>query len=171
MSSETEEPLLHPEAVEDIEFIDPGQLVDGDLELRLVHTTPADHVRGFAPVYGFAMMKRGSEVVMGNINLRVGHTQNVELFRGHIGFGVLEPFRGSRLALRSCRLLAGLARHHLLLPVWLTCDDGNVPSQKTMEALGAQFVEVRHMPTDFPYITYYAPEARVKRRYRWMPAG
>ena len=84
MPSETKEPLLHPEAVEDIEFIDPGQLVDGDLELRLIHTTPADHARGFAPVYGFAMMKRGSEVVMGNINLRVGsYSESRALSRPH----------------------------------------------------------------------------------------
>jgi predicted acetyltransferase len=52
---------------------------------------------------------------MGNINLRVGHTEHLTLYRGHIGFGVQEPFRGNRLALRSCRLLAGLARHHSLV--------------------------------------------------------
>jgi predicted acetyltransferase len=145
--------------------------ISADLDGHQHQTTPADHERGFAPAYAFTMMKRGSEVVMGNINLRVGHTQNIELYRGHIGFGVLEPFRGRRLALRSCRLLAGLARHHALLPVWLTCDEGNVPSQKTMEALGAELVEVRHMPPDFPYIAYYGPEARIKRRYRWVPPG
>src|SRR5690606_18843714 len=148
---------------------DPGQLIDGDLELRLVQTTPADHARGFAPVYGFEMMQRGLDVVMGHINLRVGHTTNIELYRGHIGFAVHEPFRGNRLALRSCRLLAGLTLRHSLLPVWLTCNEGNLPSQKTIEALGAEFVEVRAMPSDFPYIAYYPPEARVKRRYRWVP--
>jgi predicted acetyltransferase len=156
--------------VEDVEFVAPGRLVDGDLELRLVGTTPADHERGFDPTYQFEMVAAISGVVMGNINLRVGHTQHLRLYRGHIGFGVLEPFRGNQLALRSCRLLAGLARHHSLLPVWLTCNEGNIASQRTLEALGAEFVEIRRMPPDYPYVAYYPPEARTKRRYRWMPA-
>jgi RimJ/RimL family protein N-acetyltransferase len=157
------------EPVKDIAFVDPGRLVDGDLELRLVGTTPSDHERGFAPAYRFEMAAATSGAVMGNINLRVGQTEHLRLYRGHIGFGVLEPFRGNRLALRSCRLLAGLAIHHALLPVWLTCDEGNVASQRTLEALGAEFVEIRTMPSDYPYVAYYPLESRTKRRYRWMP--
>jgi predicted acetyltransferase len=58
-----------------------------------------------------------------------------------------------------------------LIPVWLTCNEGNVASQKTLEALGAEFVEQRRMPDDYPYVAYYPPEARLKRRYRWLMAG
>ena len=47
----------------------------------------------------------------------------------------------------------------------------NLASQRTLEALGAEFVEIRRMPSDYPYIAYYPPEARVKRRYKWMPPG
>lgn len=156
------------EAVADIAFIDPGTLVDGDLELRLVETTPADHERGFEPTYRFAMLASGGDVA-GSISLRVGHSEHLTLYRGHIGFGVHEPFRGRRFAFRSCRLLAGLARHHSVVPVWLTCDQGNVASQRTLELLGAEFVDVRTMPVDSPYSGYYLPESRTKRRYRWMP--
>ena len=161
--------LRSVESVIDIEFIDPGTLVDGDLELRLVERTPAEHQRGFDPTYRFAMVGTASGVVMGNISLRVGHTEHLTLYRGHIGFGVEEPFRGNRLALRSCRLLAGLARYHSLVPLWLTCDQGNLASQRTLESLGAEFVEIRTMPADYPYIEYYPPESRTKRRYRWIP--
>jgi predicted acetyltransferase len=157
------------ESVVDIEFIDPGALVDRDLELRLVERTPADHSRGFEPTYQFAMVGTASGVVMGNISLRVGHSEHLTLYRGHIGFGVEERFRGNRLAVRSCRLLAGLARHHSVVPLWLTCDQGNVASQRTLESLGAEFVEIRTMPADYPYIGYYPPESRMKRRYRWTP--
>lgn len=160
----------HPvESVVDIEFIDPGALVDGDLELRLVERTPADHERGFEPTYRFAMVRAASGIAMGNISLRVGHSEHLTLYRGHIGFGVEERFRGNRLALRSCRLLAGLARHHSVVPLWLTCDQGNLASQRTLELLGAVFVEIRTMPADYPYIEYYPPESRIKRRYRWIP--
>src|SRR3954447_18122987 len=157
------------ESVHDVELVDPGRLVGGNLELRLIERIPADHARGFAPAYRFAMVGSASGVVMGNISLRVGHTEHLVLYRGHIGFGVDEPFRGSRLVLRSCRLLAGLVRYHSLVPVWLTCDEGNVASQRTLEALGAELVEIRTMPADYPYAEYYPPESRTKRRYRWMP--
>jgi len=157
------------DTVYDIEFVVPGALVDGDLDLRLVETVAADHARGFAPTYRFAMVRSGTETLMGGITLRVGFTQNMELFRGHIGFRVEEEFRGNRYALRSCRLLAPLARHHLLVPLWITCTDGNLASQKTLEALGAQFVDIRRVPDDFPYASYYPPEERCKRRYRWTP--
>jgi predicted acetyltransferase len=155
------------ESVADVEFIDPGTLVDGDLELRLIEKTPADHMRGFEPTYRFAMVGAGSGHVMGSISLRVGHSEHLTLYRGHIGFGVDERFRGNRLALRSCRLLAGLARHHSVVPISLTCDQGNVASQRTLELLGAEFLEIRTMPADYPYIEYYPPESRTKRRYRW----
>src|SRR5262245_25338519 len=125
------------ESVVDIEFIDPGPLVDGDLELRLVEKTPADHERGFEPAYRFAMVEATSGVVMGNITLRVGHSEHLTLYRGHIGFGVEERFRGNRLALRSCRLLAGLARHHSVMALWLSCDEGKVASERTLEVVGA----------------------------------
>jgi len=157
------------ELVQDIEFVDPGSLVDGNLELRLIERTPADHERGFAPASRFAMVHSGSGVVMGNINLRVGDTEHLSMYRGHIGFGVHEPFRGNRLALRGCRLLATLARHHAIVPVWLTCDQGNLSSRRTIEALGAEFVETVTMPPDYPYVDYYPPESRSKRRYRWFP--
>jgi predicted acetyltransferase len=106
---------------------------------------------------------------VGSISLRVGHTEHVTLYRGHIGFGVEERFRGHRLALRSCRLLADLARHHSVVPTSLTCDQGNVASQRTLEALGAEFIEIRTMPADYPYIAHYPPESRIKRRYLWTP--
>jgi tagatose 1,6-diphosphate aldolase len=156
------------ESVVDIEFIDPGVLVDGDLELRLLETTPADHERGFEPTYRFAMTAATSGDVMGTINLRVGHSEHLTLYRGHIGFGVEERFRGNRFALRSCRLLAGLVRHHSVVPIWLTCNDGNMASRRTLELLGAEFVDIRTMPADYPYVEYYPPESRTKRRYRWM---
>jgi predicted acetyltransferase len=115
------------------------------------------------------MVEAASRIVLGAIRLRVGHSEHLTMYRGHIGFGVEERFRGSRLALRSCRLLAGLARHHSIVPVWLTCDQGNVASQRTLELLGAEFVEIRTMPADYPYIEYYPPESRTTRRYRWVP--
>ena len=70
----------------------------------------ADHDRGFAPAYQLEMIGAISGDVMGSINLRVGHTQHLRLYLGHLGFGVLEPFRGNHLALLPMRYDTGRPR-------------------------------------------------------------
>lgn len=159
------------EPVRDITFINPPVMVDGELLLRLVQTVPADHSGGFLPVYRFRMLHRTNDCELGEINLRIGYTDNVMFYRGNIGFTVYEPFRGNRYAERSCRLLTPLIRHHGLYPVWLTCNIDNAASRRTIENLGALYVEMREMPADFPYAEYYPAHARVKRRYCWKVEG
>jgi tagatose 1,6-diphosphate aldolase len=93
------------------------------------------------------------------------------LFRGNIGFTVHPAHRGCHYAARSCLLLVPLIRHHHQTPVWLTCADGNVASQRTIESLGARFLEVREIPPDWPYLEDYPLDQRRKRRYRWDAYG
>ena len=104
---------------------------------------------------------------MGGINLRVGYTENVKLYKGNIGFTVYENYRGKRYAARSCLLLTPLIRYHKLKPVWITCDVDNAASKRTIELIGADFIGTVRMPDDFPYIEYYPECSRVKHRYRW----
>ena len=50
--------------------------------------------------------------------------------------------------------------------VLITCDPDNLPSSKTIEKLGASFIdEVAVSPTE----PGYRRGSRVKRRYRWTP--
>jgi tagatose 1,6-diphosphate aldolase len=83
------------------------------------------------------------------------------------GFAVHERHRGHHYAERSCRLIAPIARHHGLNPVWITCNEANVASIRTIERLGAAYVETLTMPEEYPYASRYSAEARTKRRYRW----
>ncbi len=160
-----------PEAVRDVTFIDPPKIVDNELILHLEQTVSADHEGGFLPFYKFKMMHVTDKTAMGEINLRIGYTDNVMFYRGNIGFTVYEAFRGRRYAERSCRLLVPLIRHHGLYPVWLTCNIDNEASRRAIENLGAIYVETRVMPEDFPYAAYYPVNARVKRRYCWKVEG
>ena len=155
------------EQVRDVFFIDPPAFRDGDLELVLVEQVQADHEMGFLPCYRFQMVNADSGDKMGDINLRIGYTDNARLFRGNIGFTVFEQFRGNRFAARSCRLFVPLALHHGVNPVWLTCNVDNVASMRTFEIIGAAYVETVSMPDDFPYLEHYPANARTKRRYRW----
>jgi len=76
----------------------------------------------------------------------VGSTPQVELYAGHIGYLVHEPYRGHKYAARSVRLLVPLARNHGLDPIWITCDPDNVASRRTLEFAGAQLVEIVKVP-------------------------
>jgi tagatose 1,6-diphosphate aldolase len=86
----------------------------------------------------------------GTISLRVGQTDEVEWYYGHIGYGVYPPARGQRYAERSCRLLLDLARRHDLNPLWITTDPANGASRRTCERLGALLVEIVDVPWGHP---------------------
>ena len=143
-------------------FLKLGKLVDGDLELVLTKTTPADPLKGYVPGYEFEMRHPGGARALGKIRLRIGPAV-VLRFPGHIGYEVRSPFRGHRYAARSCLLLKPLARGHGLGAVWLTVDPKNAPSRRTCEIIGAKYVGTVRIPKDHEM---YAQGARYRRRYR-----
>jgi tagatose 1,6-diphosphate aldolase len=147
---------------EPFEFMEPGKLLDRDLELLLVRTVPADPVRKYVPAYEFEMRHPGGTAALGTIRLRIGSARTLR-YPGQIGYEVKRRFRGHRYAARSCRLLLPLARAHGLKAVWLTVDPKNVPSQRTCERLGAKYVETVRIPKAHEM---YAQGARHRRRYR-----
>jgi len=144
-------------------FVDPGPLVDGDLSLVLVVTEQQSPERVEVPTYRFAMRWSGFEGDAGFVNLRVGNTENIVLYRGHIGYGVEPEHRGRHFAARSCLLLLPLARRHGLTPLWITCDPDNVASRKTCERVGATLMEIVDVPEG---ASAYRYGARRKCRYR-----
>ncbi len=144
------------------EFINPGRLVDSDLELVLVKKTPADAVKGYVPGYEFEMRRFGEATVLGSIRLRIGSAAGLR-YPGHIGYEVKSGFRGKRYAARSCRLLIPLARSHGLKALWLTVDPDNIASLRTCEILAARYVETVPVPGDHPM---YSEGARHRSRYR-----
>ena len=102
----------------------------------------------------------------GTIGLRVGDNERLVRHAGQGGFAVEPPFRGQRLAERATRLLLPLARAHGLDPLWITCDPDNAASVRTLERLGAVFVERVELPPDHDR---YAAGERHKLRYRLRP--
>jgi tagatose 1,6-diphosphate aldolase len=143
-------------------FLRPGKLVDGDLELVLTRTVPANPAKRHVPAYEFEMRHPGQKFVMGSIRLRIGSARALR-YPGHIGYRVKRRFRGHRYAARSCRLLLPLAHAHGLKAVWLTVEPKNLPSQKTCEILGARWVETVRIPKEHDL---YARGVRYHRRYR-----
>jgi tagatose 1,6-diphosphate aldolase len=148
---------------EQVTFIAPNQLQEHELLLVLDQYLPADPHREWVPAYHFSMVHTDSTAVMGSINLRIGNTDRLVLYRGQVGYSVKPEFRGHRLAARSVRLLLPLAARHQLNPLWITCDPDNLASRRTCELAGAELVEIVEVPPDEEM---YQRGIRQKCRYK-----
>ncbi len=134
------------------------------VRLQFVRIVPGEPARGFVSFYHFRILAAdGTEV--GHINFRVGDTEHVRVCAGHIGFQISEPFRGHGYALQACRALAPLVAS-IYQAVTITCDPDNHACRRTLEHLGARFIDEVTVP---PHDPHYQRGSRCKRRYRWEP--
>jgi Acetyltransferase (GNAT) domain len=144
--------------------VPPESLSAGDIVLRFARIVPGVPSRGFVPYFHFRILARdGSDV--GHINFRVGDTEHVRVCAGHVGFEIAEPFRGHGYALQACRAIAPFVRS-IYQSVTMTCDPDNDASRRTIESLGAEFIDEVVVPS--PDLNHN-PRSRIKRRYRWTP--
>jgi predicted acetyltransferase len=134
------------EAPPKFQFLDPGPLADGELELVLVHRLPPDPARDRVACYDFEMRVAGSEASAGRVSFRAQPHRMMELYRGQIGYGVNPVHRGRHYAERSVRLLLPFIRRHGFSEIWITCDPENLASRRTCERLGATLVETVAVP-------------------------
>ncbi len=140
----------------------PDTLSYGEVSLRFVRVMPGDPVRDFVPAYHFRIvLADGSDA--GHINFRVGDTDHVRVCAGHIGFEILAAFRGHSYAFQACRAIAQWVRT-IYEAVTITCDPDNQASRRTVERLGASFIDEAPVP---PHDPHYQRGSRTKRRYCW----
>lgn len=132
--------------------------------MRFECLIPADPARALVPYYHFKIIT-ADDTTVGHINFRIGDTEHILTSAGHIGYAILEPFRGHHLALQACRAIAPFMRS-IYATVIITCDPDNQPSRKTIEWLGATFLNEIDVP---PHDPAYLSGARRKRRYEWTP--
>src|SRR4051794_38594510 len=92
-------------------FLDPGELTDGVVRLRLADRNPADPVRGWVPYYVFHIHSEAGGRA-GEIQLRIGNTEHMRLYGGHVAYGVRPEYRGRRFAARAIGLIVPLALRH-----------------------------------------------------------
>ncbi|MGV3616666.1 MAG: GNAT family N-acetyltransferase [Fimbriimonas sp.] len=145
-------------------FLKPGPMRDGDLGLRLVRRDPGDPARDWEPVYHFDLVRLSTGERVGNIDLRVGDTEHLRRYGGHVGYYVKPAARGNGYAARALRLLLPLARRHGMRTIWVTCNPENLASARTCERAGGVYVETVDLPTD---TDLYREGERRKRRYRF----
>ncbi|MCW5558602.1 MAG: GNAT family N-acetyltransferase [Verrucomicrobiae bacterium] len=149
---------------EDLLPVPPEFLAAGEVTLLFSRIVPGEPALGFVPYFHFRIITtEGSDV--GHINFRVGNTEHVRLCAGHIGFEIAEPFRGHGYAFQGCRAIAPFVRS-VYNAVTMTCDPDNMASMRTIERLGAEFIDEVAVPAHDPH---YLRGSRTKRRYRWIP--
>jgi len=136
-------------AAEPFEFLDPTFPPDADLHLVLTELHPGDSSPWKVPAYTFRMQNAQGEY-MGRIRLRVGWSDGLIRYAGHVGYAVEKEFRGRHYAERACRLIIPLARRHGMDEFWITCQPDNLASRRTLERLGAQCVGVIDVPPEYP---------------------
>jgi tagatose 1,6-diphosphate aldolase len=139
----------------------PADLAAGEVRLQFSRTVPADESRDLVPYYHFRILT-GNDLDIGHINFRIGETDHVRLFAGHLGFEVKESFRGRAFAWQACCAIAPFVRS-FYDEVVLTCDPDNHASRRTIEKLGARFLDEICVPPRASHCT----ELKVKRRYQW----
>jgi tagatose 1,6-diphosphate aldolase len=144
--------------------IPPDQLTFGKVSLRFERMLPGDESRGMVPAYHFRILNPHGQDV-GHLNFRVGDTRHVRIAAGHIGFAIHEPFRGHHYALQASQAIAPFVRQ-VYPAVTITCDPDNHASRRTIEKLGARFMDQVAVPPDDPQ---YLSGSREKRRYEWIP--
>ena len=127
------------------EALDPGELVDGDLELVLHQTRTAIPDVGWVPGYEFHMMRTGTSTKMGSAALRV---DDVPDFVGHLGYAVEACFRGNGYAARACKLLLPLAESHGMDVLYISCRPDYAASRRTCEIIGAEYLGLVRVPED-----------------------
>lgn len=155
---------LQKPVVSEVPLTPPDQLLFGDVRLRFVHVVPGDPSKGFVPAYHFRILDPADSDV-GHINFRVGDTEHVRNCAGHIGYEIREEFRGHGYAYQACCAIAPFVRS-VYAGVTITCDPDNFASIKTIERLGARFIDEVPVP---PHEPQYLRGSRIKRRYKWTP--
>lgn len=141
----------------------PERLSFDFVTLHFSKIVPGNTDLGFVPFYHYRIFVDSADV--GHINLRIGDTEHVRFYSGHIGYEVAAIYRGNRYALQACLALAPFAR--LISPEYIiTCDPDNYASRRTIELLGAIFIDEVTVPI---YDPNYLRGSRVKQRFLWCP--
>ena len=142
----------------------PRSLRHQEVSLTFVKMTPGDPSRGFIPGYHFQIRNDQGEDV-GHLNFRVGESEHVCLAAGHLGYEILEAHRGHGYAAQACLALAPFIAE-VSGSILITVDPDNLPSIRTVERIGASFIDEVDVPKNDPH---YLRGSFRKRRYRWEP--
>ena len=140
----------------------PGNLCYGPVNLifdNFVRVEPGCQLVSF---YHFKISIKDG-VIVGHINFKVGKTEHITQYAGHIGYGVLPEYRGNSYSYYACNAIQPFVKM-IFDKVIITSDPGNFASLKTIEKLNTKFINEVVIPEDDPS---YSGGLKIKKRFVW----
>lgn len=129
-------------------------LSDGEIALKISGKYLGDEE--MLPFYYYDIFLK--DRFIGRISMRVGGNFH-SYYNGNIGYEIEESFRGRSYALKACKLVLPIAKAHGMNEIFLTCEENNIPSYKTIERLGGELIEIIKPPK-----TYFAYRENMGKR-------
>jgi tagatose 1,6-diphosphate aldolase len=136
-----------------------------EIDVIIDTLAPARPDRQWVPAYICRIVLAGTNRRVGGISARLGYTEALVKYGGHIGYGVNPAHRGNRYAAKACRLVKPIFEAHGMDVIWITCNPDNWASRRTCERLGLELVDIVDLPEDNDM---YKDGERQKCRYRWI---
>ncbi len=135
-------------------FDDFDFLSDGEIDLKISGKYFGDEE--MLPFYYYDIFL--GDRFVGRISMRIGNNFH-SYYNGNIGYEIEEIFRGKNYALKACKLVLPIAKAHGMNELFLTCDENNIPSYKTIEKLGGELLEIV-----LPHKNYFAYRENMKKQ-------
>lgn len=134
-----------------------------EVDIVVERLSPADPDKGWLPAYVLKVVLKGQQI--GSLSVRLGYSDSLVRYGGHLGYGIDTEFRGNRYASKACELTRSIFQSHGMDVVWITCNPENIASTRTCEFLGAEYVQTVDLP---PSSDMYQKGERRKKRFRWI---
>lgn len=128
-------------------FLDSFDFIVGPIvSLRILSKVPQKGKE--LPFYWYSIVEAATGKTIGKISLKVGDGLQA-YWGGNVGYEVDEPHRGHRYAYEAAKLLFPLARRHGMESLFISCEDDNAASARTIELLGGVLLEKGVPPKDY----------------------
>lgn len=92
------------------------------------------------------------KIYLKEINKQIGlcgirlEKNNVNYFLGNIEYEIFPEYRGNNYSYSSCLILSSIAKDNNVDKLIITANPKNIASIKTIEKLGARFIEIGKIP-------------------------
>lgn len=129
------------------EFTDKFDIFEND-ELILKITQKYSGDDEMIPFYYYDIIRKANSATVGKISIRIGNNFH-SYYNGHIGYEIFKEYRGNSYAYKASQMVLDVARSHSMGFIYLTCDESNIASYKTIEKFGAELVEICDVPKEY----------------------
>ncbi|MEZ4619406.1 MAG: hypothetical protein R2867_28405 [Caldilineaceae bacterium] len=147
-----------------LDFIEPGTLVDGELELMLIECYAGNAQLRLAPAYRFKWQTHTMAGPWGASNCGLVTAKICGCMPATSAIESTKRFEAGTMPRGQCSYRP-LARYHQLGTLWITCNPENLASRRSCELAGLTFTEIVKVP---PSSDMYAMGDRQKCRYQMV---